>query len=261
MPAMAIRTSSKEEESGIHSNEKMVNEDLQVDSEPPGSPYEETAFTSKHDDNADGDDGGQLSPVWAPLNAKGKKAVSRRVAEIHVDEIVLASPGVMTPITSRILPSPVTPDTSTPPMATSPIPSPVSTPTTALIQLTPVDAAIPISPTAVTPITARPSPTRSPPQTPIPITPVVPTSTTRTRQESEKNREHGRDRHHHRHHVEGSDERRKRKERERAKRERGSDGKRRSRPLRSDVEKEDTWLEVIFEDLPFGPDKNMVSTR
>jgi hypothetical protein len=34
----------------------------------------------------------------------------------------------------------------------------------------------------------------------------------------------------------------------------------RARSSRSEkVEKEDTWLEVVFEDLPFGPDQNMVS--
>jgi len=260
MLAAVVHKSRQEDGSDVHSGEQLVNEDLQVDSGPPESPYEETAFSSEYDDNGDGDDGGQLSPIWAPLATKGKKTVSRRVAEIHVDEVIPASPVVMTPMISKVLLPPVTPDTSTPPVATSPIPSPVPTPTTASIQSTPVGTVIPITPVAMSPITAPSSWMRSPPQTPIPITPIVAVSTTPTHRESESKLGSGGDRHH-RDRKETSDERRKRKEREHAKRGRGSDGERRSRPIRSFVEKEDTWLEVIFEDLPFGPDKNMVSTR
>ena len=268
-PAAVMHKSRKEEEFDVPKNqdgfEGVVDDHLQVDLEVPESPYEETAFISEGDGHRDGDDVGQDSPVWAPLAAKGKKGTSNRVAEMRIDEVIPSSPGIVTPNTPSIPLTPVTPVSPvSPSIVNSPILPPVPSPFTAFIQISPIEAQVPISPIPITPITpsqaitAPPSPIGSTPNTPIPITPIT-TSKPSTHRESERKLESGRDRHH-RNSEETSDERRKRKERERehSKRERGSEEKR-SRPSRSDVEKEDTWLEVVFEDLPFGPDRNMVS--
>jgi len=269
MPASVMHKSRKEEEFDVPKSqdgfERVRDDHLQVDLEVPESPYEETAFISKDDGNGHGDDVGQDSPVWAPLAAKGKKGTSKRVAEMRIDEVIPSSPGVATSNTPSIPLTPVTPVSPvSPPIVTSPMLSPVPTPATALIQLSPIEAQVPMSPIPITPITPSqanttpPSPIGTTPNTPIPITPIT-TGKSSTHRESESRLGHGRDRHH-RNREETSDERRKRKERERelSKREKGS-GENISRPSRSEVEKEDTWLEVVFEDLPFGPDKNMVS--
>jgi len=266
MPAAVMHKSRKEEEFDVPKSqdgfEGVGDDHLQVDLEVLESPYEETAFISKDDGYPDGDDVSQDSPVWAPLAAKGKKGTSKRVAEMRIDEIVPSSPGVATSDTPNIPLTPVTPVSTS--IFNSPILSPVPTPTTALNQLSPIEAQVPMSPIPITPITPSqanttpPSPIGTTPNTPIPITPIT-TRKSSTHRESESRLGHGRDRHH-RNREETSDKRRKRKEHERehSKREKGS-GENISRPSRSEVEKEDTWLEVVFEDLPFGPDKNMVS--
>jgi hypothetical protein len=262
IPAAVMHKSRKEEEFDIPKSQVgyqgMADGRLQVDLETPETPYEDSAEISKHDDS-------QPSPVWAPLG-KGKKGTSKRVAEIRVDEGDPTSPGVMTPMSAK---APPTPTTITPvtPVSQSNVLSPVPTPSTAFIQLTPIEGDIPFSPVPITPITPSPAITiaplamRSTPNTPLATTPTIPTSKSTAQRESGRPSDLGGDRlrHHHRKPEETSDERRKRKERERRS-ERGSEGEKRSRSSRSeDVEKEDTWLEIVFEDLPFGPDKNMVS--
>ena len=263
MPAAAMHKSRKEEEFNVPKSQdgfQGVGDDhLQVDLESPESPYEDTASPSK--DEVGGV--GEASPVGAPL-VKGKKGVTKRVAAMRIDEVAPSSPGIVTPKTPNITLAPITPATPVSPLN---VPSPVPTPTTAFIQLSPIEAQVPISPIPITPITPSqaiktpPSPIGSIPNTPIPTTHVIPAGTISSHRESERKLESGRDRHH-RNREETNDERRTRKERERerehSKRERGS-GERKPRSSRSDVEKEDTWLEVVFEDLPFGPDKNMVS--
>jgi hypothetical protein len=262
MPAAAMHKSKREEEFEVHAIEKMVDEHLQVEFDTPESPRETTASTPQHNSDGDDDGSGEPSPVWAPLG-KGKKGVSRRVAEMRVEGSVPASPGVVTPITAKIPLTPVTPSTPvSPPIVNSSTPSPVPTPITAFIELTPVEASIPFTPVPITPITPSPATTTPPspiistPSSPIPNTP---TTTSTPSAHRERGHERGRD-HHHRNPDETSDERRNRKEREHARRKEGFEGEQRARSSRSEkVEKEDTWLEVVFEDLPFGPDRNMVS--
>jgi hypothetical protein len=247
IPAAVMHKSRKEEESA---GEGLVDDHLQVDLETPETPYEDSAEISKYDDS-------QPSPVWAPLG-KGKKGTSKRVVEMQIEEGVPTSPGVMTPISAK---APLTPIIPITPISPSNVLSPILTPTTALIQLTPIEIDIPFSPVPITPITTPPSPTESSPGSPILTTPIVTTSQSSSHRESARHSDHGGDRlqQHHRKPEETSDERRKREEREHIKRKRGPEGERRSRSSRNDVEREDTWLEIVFEDLPFGPDKNMVS--
>jgi len=265
MPAAAMHKSKREGGSEVHAIEKMVDDHLQVDLEVPDSPQETIASTPRHDSHGNDDGSGAASPVWAPLG-KGKKGVSKRIAEIRVNESVPASPGVVTPNTPKIPLTPITPSTPvSPPIVNSPTPSPVPTPTTALIELIPVEASRPFIPVPITPITPSlantipPSPIISTSSSPIPTTP-----TTTTKSSSRREPGHERDRDHHHHYrkpEETSDERRKRKEREleHIKRERGSEERRARSSEIEKVEKEDTWLEAVFEDLPFGPDQNMVS--
>jgi hypothetical protein len=247
MPAAAMHKSRREEGSEVHAIGKMVDEHLQVELDTPESPYEERALIDR--------DGSEASPVWAPL--AGKKGVSRRVAEMRVDEGVPSSPGVVTPTTAKVPLTPVTPISPvSPSIVDSPIPSPVPTPTTAS-RLTPVETDIPLNPEPTTPI----SPSLAPPAPSTTSTPIstTPTTTNKPSAHRERGHERGRD-HHHRNPDETSDERRKRKEREHARRKEVFEGEMRARSSRSaEVEKEDTWLEVVFEDLPFGPDRNMVS--
>jgi hypothetical protein len=265
MPAAAMHKSRKEEEFDVQPIEQMVDDHLQVEFEIPESTQEIIASTPQYEIDGNEHGSGEASPVWAPL--AGKKGVSKRVAEMRVDGSVPASPWVVTPITPNIPLTPITSSTpASPSIVDSPIPSPISTPTTAVNQLTPVETDIPLTPEPTTPITATlavktpPSRIRFAPNTPMHITPTIPTSKSSAHREPSRDSDHGHDRHHHRNPEETSDERRKRKDREHARREEGSEGEWRARSSRSqNVEKEDTWLEVVFEDLPFGPDKNMVS--
>jgi hypothetical protein len=255
MPAAAMHKSRREEGSEVHAIGKMVDEHLQVELDTPESPYEERALIDR--------DGSEASPVWAPL--AGKKGVSKRVAEMRVDESVPASPGVMTPTTAKVPLTPITPNTPvSPSIVNSSIPSPVPTPTTAVIQLSPIEVEVPLTPISIKPIT--PSLATTTPPSPIISTPSSRKPTTPTgiiKPPTHKKRGHERDHDHHRHHHrnpdETSDERRKRKDREHARREDRSEERGSRSSEIEKVEKEATWLEVVFEDLPFGPDKNMVS--
>jgi hypothetical protein len=254
MPAAAMHKSKREEGSEVHAIEKMVDDHLQVDFEIPEIPQEIIASTPQHDSDGDEHGSGEASPVWAPLG-KGKKGMSKRVAEMRVDESVPASPGVVAPTTAKVPLTPVTPISPVSPSIDT-----VLTPTTAVNQVTPVETDIPLTPEPTTPIIPSPvnttPPSPSTPSTPIPTTP---TTTNKPSAQRERGHERGRD-HHHRNPDETSDERRNRKEREHARRKEGFEGEQRARSSRSEkVEKEDTWLEVVFEDLPFGPDRNMVS--
>jgi hypothetical protein len=267
MPAAAMHKSKREEGSEVHAIEKMVDDHLQVDFEIPESPQEIIASTPQHDSDGDEHGSGEASPVWAPLG-KGKKGVSKRVAEMRVDEGVPSSPGISTPITAQAPLTPLTPVTPispvSPSIVDSPIPSPVPTPITAFIDLTPVEASIPFTPVPITPITPSlatttpPSSMISTPSSPIPTTPTT-TNKSSAHRDSGRKLGHGHDRHHHRKPDETSDERRRRKDREHARREDRSEERRARSSEIEKVEKEDTWLEVVFEDLPFGPDQNMVS--
>ena len=255
MPVAAMHKSKREGGSDVHSSEKIVDDHLQVDLEIPEGPSEDLALTPNYHD------GGEASPVWAPL--VGKQGVSKRVAEMRIDEVVPSSPGISTSDITNVPLTPITPSTPvSPPIVNSPTPSPIPIPTTALIELTPLETSRPITPVPITPITPSlantipPSPIISTSSSPIPTTP---TTTTKSSSRREPGHERDRDHHHHRKPNETSGERNKRKAREQARREDGSEGSRSRASQSEDVEEEDTWLEGIFEDLPFGPDKNMVS--
>jgi len=261
MPAAAMPKSKREGGSEVHAIEKMVDDHLQVDFEVPDNPQETIASNPRHDSDGNDDGSGEASPVWAPLG-KAKKGVSKRIAEMRIDEVVPSSPGFVTPNTPNIPLTPITPSTPvSPPIVDSPPSSPVPTPTTGLIELTPEEASRPITPVPITPIT--PCLANTTPSTSSSPIPTALTTTTRSSSHREPGHVRDRDHHHHRTPEESSDERRKRKEREREhiKRERGSEERRaRSSEIEKvEVEKEITWLEAVFEDLPFGPDQNMVS--
>lgn len=254
-----INTPQDEKEEGY---EGIVDDYLGIEVGPE-SPYEETAFVSdgKHDEV-------QASPVWAPLTGKGKvNGASKRVVELRVEPgSKVIPPVVISPITSRsLIPS----TTATPRVFDSPVTSPVLSPTssvltpTTAIPLASVEVQSPLTPIPTTPTTPSLSITVS--SSPASDTTTVPSTPRVTPSEPSSNRASHGDNNHYRNREKTSEERQGRKEREHNRHEEGkrSDSERRSSSNRSTKnekdEKEDTWLEGVFEDLPFGPDRNMVS--
>lgn len=228
------------------------------------SPYEETAFIS--DDPV---------PEWAPLAAKNdeKKKVSKRVVELGVEATaeVPSSPvaggttprtpltPVTFPINSPVIPSPVLSPVLSPIL--SPVSVPVSTPVTASMQIIPTESDA--RPRTIEPVTPMTPPIgivipvspviSSAPSTPIPDTPVVALSRSAEREPSTRKSDRSPDHKRVRElkHI-------ARGERESGRRE--AKGERESKSKQSKkIEAEISWLEQVFEDLPFGPDKNMVS--
>jgi hypothetical protein len=226
----------------------IVKDSLHVEAkEVPESLYEETAFIS--------DEVSEWAPSMSKAQEKDRKGVSKQIDEPRVEPgfKTLSSSSLVvidTPITGI---TPVTPMTSkVEPIDSSPPISPVLCPTPS----TPIQFDIPITPVPSTPITPL-SPITMPPSPPTPD----PMSNTLIDQESPsplgspisehtpdpeprrvrelKNEERG---------ILEPSGREREREREREK----------SRSSRKVVE--NTWLEMILEDLPFGPDKNMVST-
>jgi len=216
------------------------------------SPYEETAFVS--DDTK--------SPGWAPLRGRSKEVLGSEI-----------EPGIDLSSSGATFSIPVTPNPTDSPIAIptiasspdSPPPSPLVTPPATFSAPTPITAVVPITPETVetpsnpiipmTPITQPAifptSPSIATPITPVPNSPFITPVKSSFDQEQSMRSSEGRPDHKRVQEFKSNEN----AHRERVKRERRSERARTSRK----IEPESSWLEVVFEDLPFGPDKNLVS--
>ena len=216
------------------------------------SPYEETAFVS--DDTK--------SPGWAPLRGRSKEVLGSEI-----------EPGIDLSSSGATFSIPVTPNPTDSPIAIptiasspdSPPPSPLVTPPATFSAPTPITAVVPITPETVetpsnpiipmTPITQPAifptSPSIATPITPVPDSPFITPVKSSFDQEQSMRSSEGKPDHNRVEELRDIDS----AHRERVKRERRSERARTSRKIEPEI----SWLEMVFEDLPFGPDKNLVS--
>jgi len=213
------------------------------------------------------------SPLPAAMNGQGKVNPNTLIQPTS-PAFVPPSPGIAETPTTAIPSSPVlnSPRSAPTPMTAIVQVSPIlpATPSISLSPLLPLTPLTPLIPTAehtppLTPISIPLTPidqttkTASVPNTPLtPLTPLtsipVPVPTAQKQQvEEDLSKPKGRSSRDHapkdRPRIKDDNERKRPKDKT----------SRKPRASKTLPEKRDTWLELVFEDLPFGPDKNMVS--
>lgn len=227
-----------------------------------------------------------LTPVNATITPSPSPSLAAMNGQGQVNPNTLAQPispafGIDSPLPLSLA-SEVTPTTAIP---SSPVPNSsrsAPTPMTAIVQVSPILPATPsrsLTPLLpLTPLTPLvPTAEHTPPLTPIsiPLTPIdqttktasvpntpltpltsisIPIPTTHRQQvEEDSSKPKGRSSRDHspkdRSRIKDDNERKRPKDKT----------SRKSRASNTLSEEQDTWLELVFEDLPFGPDKNMVS--